>query len=138
MDKTLPVRFMVNSDVKNIMHILYLHDNPMTKKELIHMMNAEICRCIFDGACGNPIGIIGYHNYPKHIEILLLYAHPEYNTKFILTQFITELKERMNRGKKNKLLFWVPDTDLETQLFLQDNEFEATKVQDNEYLMEYI
>ncbi len=135
-DKTLPVRFMVNNDVKHVMHILHLNDVVMTKKELVQTMNQDICRCIFDGPVGIPIGLLTYHRYPKHIEILHLYAHLEYNAKFIFSQFIDELKERIGRAKKDKLLFWVYDGDLELQLFLQDNGFRATKVKDDEYLME--
>lgn len=129
---------MVNHDIKDVMRILYLNDSDITKKELIALMNKNTCKCIFDGVLSNVIGILAYNRYPKHIEILLLYAHPEYNTKFIFSQFIDELKGRIREANQKKLLFWVPDTDLETQLFLQDNKFKAVKVEDDVYLMEYI
>lgn len=129
---------MVNNDVRGVMRILYLHDSDITKKEMIAFLHKYVCRCIFDGAVGEPIGILAYQSYPKHIEILLLHAHPEYNTKFILSQFMYELKNKLETGRKEKLLFWVPDTDLETQLFLQDDEFKAVKVEDDVYLMEYV
>ena len=137
-DKTLPSRFMVNNDVKDVMTILSLHNRDITKKELITLMYTNICRCIFDGLLSNAIGILAYNRNPKHLEILLLYAHPEYNTKFILSQFINELKDKIRESRRKKLLFWVSDIDLETQLLLQDNEFKAVKVKDDVYLMEYI
>ena len=130
-------RFMTNSDVIEAMAIFFLNDHSITKKELISMINEDIFRCTLHGTFGPIVGIVCYQRQPKYIEILLLYSHPEYNTKFIFGEILHELKVKLDIKMRTTLCFWVPDDSLETQLLLQENGFVAVEVHEDKYLMEY-
>lgn len=133
----IPVRFMVETDIKDVMDILFLNDNEMTKKELIQTLRKDTCRCSYEGTMGKAIGVMGYHMKGRHIYIVLLYAHTDYPIEDTLKPLLQRLKDKFPTRAASIISFWVPAKDLHIQLFLKSNGFVAKEVNDDEYLMEY-
>jgi hypothetical protein len=133
----MPVRWMVPSDSSDVLQILKLNDNDMSKKDLAAMRQEDICMCAFDGIFGQAIGVVGYKLKPKSFELLMFYAHPKYDTIEIFEVLINSIFKKLDKNTKNRVIFWVPEEDLDVQLFLKDKGFLAIDVDDDAYLMEY-
>ena len=132
----IPIRWMVLADKKDVLNILFLNDDYTDKKELVSLMHKYTFRCAYAGIHGRAIGVMAYRITSPHIEMIMLYAHPEYDVEAVMNSLLAKLTEKFATGAAKKLFFWVPEVDLNTQLFLKHNGFFATKVKDDEYLME--
>jgi ribosomal-protein-alanine N-acetyltransferase len=74
------------------------------------------------------LGFMIYELQKRALEIIALGVHPSFRRRRVGTQFVDKLKGKLNPERRREIVATVRETNLDVQLFLRSQGFQATKV----------
>jgi ribosomal protein S18 acetylase RimI-like enzyme len=99
-----------------------------TQKAFLDLIAIRDTICMVCYKADVPVGFMVYRIWPRHIEILFLMVHPDWQKGQIGTQMIHKLQEKLSSRRRNKLTALVSEDMTGGHLFLQKMGFRANKV----------
>ena len=127
------VRWLIKTDMPDVMDIENSFESPALEADLLEYLRNRACTGMVAEHRGRILGYMAYELCKEYMEV----RYFRYTTDKAGRAMADKLKDKLSPQRRRTIAIEVPECDLETQLFLHDEDFQATRILEDKYLFEY-
>lgn len=122
------IRWGIRPDMPQIMRIERTTKYPWSEAEFLAALRQRNSVIFVADTADGVVGYMVYELHEKHLRILNLAVHPEFQSRGIGTELVEKLKRKLSSLRREHLAVSVRESNLAAQKFFQAMGFKACRV----------
>jgi ribosomal-protein-alanine N-acetyltransferase len=105
--------------------------DPWSEEDFIRVLRIRNCIAMVAEHDERVVGFMVYELSKTKLTVLNFGVHEDFRRRLVGVQLIAKLTGKLTVGRRNRIVFFVPESKLECQLFLKACGFECVGIEEN-------